>query len=541
MIATVSTGAMLFGLVSATDSGLSLGHCLLFAALISPTDPVATLSTLREVRAPPVLRHCIFGEATLNDALSIVIFNVVRKHFHSMGSDGFGQTAWSILSDLCECMVGSIATGAVFGLGAAYMTRSLAELRLGRAGGGTGTASHHHHEDVPHAELALLFTFAILTFAASESLGFSGIASLFVCGVLTRHYTVHNLSAEARSISTTLFLTLATLSETGLSTLLGVAMFDYSTRLGLWDFSLALLTLPVLFVARALNIFPLTLLANALRRGRKHSISLPMAVVMWFSGMRGALSFALAVTLDSSNVQHDAEGDAEPPNALPRQVFHQLVAATLVTIAASMLLMAPATRPLICLLRIAPPAHEPWSGGGNELATALLQQPSTLAAMVPTPSTSTLPTPQMRRFNVSPPSATRSRAPSPFEPPTPVLSADPAGPSPPTRARPPTPTCHGEPPAAMAHADQPATPHLASAGGEGGGSTATGAGAEQPGSVGDPGPGSWYRVLRQFEASYLKPIFGGRHQRDRAATAIVPPFAPVASHGSLLQQFRECD
>ena len=61
----------------------------------------------------------------------------------------------------------------------------------------------------------------------------------------------------------------------------------------MWDLSFALLTLPVLFVARALNIFPLSALANRLRRGKKPPISPPMQVVMWFSGMRGALSFAL--------------------------------------------------------------------------------------------------------------------------------------------------------------------------------------------------------------------------------------------------------
>ena len=83
LIATFAAGAMLFSLGSCglISHSLTLGHCLLFAALISPTDPVATLSVLREVQAPPILRNCIFGEATLNDALSIVVFHVIRKHF----------------------------------------------------------------------------------------------------------------------------------------------------------------------------------------------------------------------------------------------------------------------------------------------------------------------------------------------------------------------------------------------------------------------------------------------------------------------------
>ena len=64
---------------------------LLFATLISPTDPVATLAILRQVRAPPLLHDVIFGEATLNDALSIVIFNVVRRHVRAPPHHACGE------------------------------------------------------------------------------------------------------------------------------------------------------------------------------------------------------------------------------------------------------------------------------------------------------------------------------------------------------------------------------------------------------------------------------------------------------------------
>ena len=203
-------------------------------------------------------------------------------------------------------------------------------------------------EHIAHAELSLLTMLAMLTFTASERLGFSGIASLFVCGALTRHYTYHNLSPEAQAASMTLFLTLATMCETGLSTLLGVAVFDYLIWFhgGLFGmrFTLATLTIPTLFVSRALNIFPLTALVNRLRRGRKGEISIEMQIVMWFSGMRGALSFALAVTLSRGL-----------PQSLAHDVYHQLVAATLFTITVTTLLMAPATRPLIRVLKVGAP------------------------------------------------------------------------------------------------------------------------------------------------------------------------------------------
>ena len=79
LIATFSTGVILHALSEAGVIGtkLSLENAMLFASLISPTDPVSTLSVLRKLRAPPMLHDLIFGEATLNDALSIVLFKVI--------------------------------------------------------------------------------------------------------------------------------------------------------------------------------------------------------------------------------------------------------------------------------------------------------------------------------------------------------------------------------------------------------------------------------------------------------------------------------
>lgn len=213
LISTFSAGLLLIGLVrlGLIDDYLSPGISVLFATLISPTDPVATLSVLREVRAPPMLRNCIFGEATLNDALSIVLFSVVRRHYHLFESQ-LGRMWSSIGHDLLWSIGGSLVTGCGFGLVTALLTRMLHLLRRS-----IPTAT----EEVPHIELSLLSTCALLTFTASERLGFSGIMALFLCGVISRHYTIHNLSDDAQAASNILFLTLASLAETSLATLLG--------------------------------------------------------------------------------------------------------------------------------------------------------------------------------------------------------------------------------------------------------------------------------------------------------------------------------
>jgi len=170
---------------------------------------------------------------------------------------------------------------------------------------------------------------------------------------------------------------------------------------------------PILFVARALNIFPLSLVTNSLRSRRagraggytKSPIGWRMQVVMWFSGMRGALSFALALSelrarppaaavcvylrtaaplklcsalplpAETRPIasQPAALDDNRYPHSLAPSIYHLLLSATLFTIVVTTLLMAPATRPLIQCLR---PGQTPrgitHASFGKSLSASLL-------------------------------------------------------------------------------------------------------------------------------------------------------------------------
>lgn len=498
LVATLAASAMLYACVTIgwIKGSITLGHCLLFAALISPTDPVATLSVLREVRAPPMLRNCIFGEATLNDALSLVFFHIVRKHYHRLeAGNGLVSTASDTLIDLTWAATGSLLVGCALGLGCAFATQQLRRLR--RA---AGTRSGHadqaddgrggsgHSEDVPHAELALLATVALLTFTASEQLGFSGIFSLFVCGTLTRHYTYHNLSDAAQAAVTTFFATLSMICENGLATMLGVAAFDYGVvaKVEASHLPLAALTLPIIFISRALNIFPLSLIANCLRKRTGKYAKVPigwrMQVIMWFSGMRGALSFAMAIALD----------DDRYPHPVPPAIYHTLLYATLSTIVATTLLMAPATRPLIQLLDL---RAADGAGGGTLLG--LLCSPNdgasvdsnlsslslSLLGNAPADTPSTSSTLRARMITPSPPPRRVLRHPSALPPSSAVELASAPEPSSPTVLS--SDENDAEQRALPSH-DVGTSPGMS------------------------PGLHSLYRYFRQLELLHLKPIFGGR-------------------------------
>ena len=146
LVSTVATGSILLSLSKAgvIATRLKPGEAALFAALISPTDPVATLSVLRQVRAPVALRNCIFGEATLNDALSIVLFNVIRHSLEDLGED-WKHFASQLSAELAYMLLGSLCLGVAFGVCGAYITRRLLFLRRGG-----------DRPEMPHIELSLV-------------------------------------------------------------------------------------------------------------------------------------------------------------------------------------------------------------------------------------------------------------------------------------------------------------------------------------------------------------------------------------------------
>lgn len=78
-IAAFMAGALLFLLLYALGIDIPLLHCLLFGALIAPTDPVAVLGIIRKMGIPASIEMKIAGESIFNDAIAIVLFTLLYK------------------------------------------------------------------------------------------------------------------------------------------------------------------------------------------------------------------------------------------------------------------------------------------------------------------------------------------------------------------------------------------------------------------------------------------------------------------------------
>ncbi len=79
LLSTFLIGTMVYYLFIAFNYPINYIYCLLFGALISPTDPIAVLGILKDANAPKKLETKIVGESLFNDGVGVVVFIVIFK------------------------------------------------------------------------------------------------------------------------------------------------------------------------------------------------------------------------------------------------------------------------------------------------------------------------------------------------------------------------------------------------------------------------------------------------------------------------------
>ena len=178
-------------------------------------------------------------------------------------------------------------------------------------------------------ETSLFFLMSYSSYLLAEVCEMSGIVSVLFCGIFQAHYTFHNLSLESKLRTQQLFEVLHFLLENFIFSYIGVSMFTFAHHKFVFLFIIA--SFLAIAVARALNIYPLSFVLNL---GRKNRIPMNYQHMLWFSGLRGAMAFALAM----QNTMTEA-----------RQMF--LTTTSLITII-TVIFCGGLTAPLLTLLRI---------------------------------------------------------------------------------------------------------------------------------------------------------------------------------------------
>lgn len=278
-----------------------------FGSLVSAVDPVATLAIFNALDIDPVLYMLVFGESILNDAVAIVLTNTIMAF--SGSSPGFFYMIGYFIGKFFMMFFASAGIGCLFGMASALLFKYV-DLRK-----------------TPSLETAFMFIFMYSPYVFAEAIKLSGIMAILFAGLVMSHYTHLNLSSVTRITIQQIFRTLAFISETCVFAYLGLAIFSFKH---IFKPSLVISSIIMCLIGRAANIFPLSILLNYFR---EHKITKKMQFVMWFSGLRGAIAFALALNLD-----------------LPEETRHVIVTSTLILVLFTTLVLGGSTMPLMKFL-----------------------------------------------------------------------------------------------------------------------------------------------------------------------------------------------
>ncbi|KAG5177733.1 Sodium/hydrogen exchanger family-domain-containing protein [Tribonema minus] len=246
-----------------------------FGGLISATDPVAVLAILGQLRVEPALFYLVFGESVLNDAVSLVIFNIASKFI----GESYGSTAvWIGFADFIIILLGSCAIG--------YVVPCITTLLLRRV-------DLRGHVVL---EMSVYLLMAYVPYVLAEIVGQSGIVAILMAGITTRSYAHRNLSSRKTQEFADFFFRLCSfLADNAVFVYMGMTVFGLNDIKHEFNFGFVFWTFFGCLVSRAVVVIVLSKVINVLSSySNLNPIGKNNQIVLWFAGLRGAVAFAAA-------------------------------------------------------------------------------------------------------------------------------------------------------------------------------------------------------------------------------------------------------
>ncbi len=265
----IVAGLLSIGL-SLTGIKIDFMHCLLFGALISPTDPIAVLGILTKAGVPKKIEIKIVGESLFNDGLGVVIFIIIYE-LTMMETPAFNFT--HVLALFAREAIGGLMFGWLLGYIAFRFIRS-----------------------IENYQTEILITLAIVMGGnyLAHKMHISGPLAVVVAGLFTGSRT----KGEAMSYTTGLYVEkfweiIDVIMNAVLFVLIGlnIIMLHFSIK---YLYS-ALAAIPAVLIARYLSILlPSAILKKWIEMDKNTRL------IMTWGGLRGGLSIAMALSLPAS-------------------------------------------------------------------------------------------------------------------------------------------------------------------------------------------------------------------------------------------------
>jgi monovalent cation:H+ antiporter, CPA1 family len=265
VVSTAIIGGVVWAAAGLLGVSISLPWALVFGALISPTDPVAVLATLKEVKVAQDLQIVMTGETLFNDGIGVVLFAVLVDAAQGEGFD--------------PLLVGQM-----------FMIEALGGAILGAVTGYIAYRAMRAIDDYP-IEVLISLALAVGTYAIASRLQVSGPLAVVAAGLLvgsrgprdalsdqTQRYLFGFWTLIDEMLNSVLFLLIG----------LEVLVLRFEPAFG----GLMALAVPLVLVARLAAVSGPVLLLGLFRKFARGTIP-----VLTWGGLRGGISVALALSL----------------------------------------------------------------------------------------------------------------------------------------------------------------------------------------------------------------------------------------------------
>lgn len=268
VISTALVGGATWCIFRLVGMPVDLIYCLLFGALISPTDPIAVLGILKSLAAPKDLETKIAGESLFNDGVGVVVFLAL------LGFAGAGHGEEPVgLSSVAVLFLKEVVGGAVFGFV-------------------IGLLAYHMLKGVENYQVEVLITLALVTggYSVAYVWHLSGPIAMVVAGLLIgNHGRSFAMSETTREHLDTFWELVDEILNAVLFVLIGLEVLVLTVE-GRYVLA-GVLAIPTVLAARFISVgIPMAILPRP--RRVPHAVKL-----LTWGGLRGGISVALALAL----------------------------------------------------------------------------------------------------------------------------------------------------------------------------------------------------------------------------------------------------
>jgi len=271
LISTVIIGYASFWVLGLLGWSLPLIYCMLFGALISPTDPIAVLAIIKNMHAPENISVQVEGESLFNDGVGLVVFSTI----FGLAFSGHEPTLASVADIFLTEAVGGIVFGAVL----AYV----AHWSICRS-------------NDPSIELLVTLSIPTAGYALANVIGISGPLAMVVSGIVIGNVTRSvGFSEHSKNTLSHFWHTIDAFLNALLFLLIGLMLVILPVT---WvEVGLGLLMIPLVLLARFISIALPYIGFRRFREYDAHSVK-----ILTWGGLRGGLALAMAASIPSGQL-----------------------------------------------------------------------------------------------------------------------------------------------------------------------------------------------------------------------------------------------